>query len=284
MVMQAELAVDAHAAVGEGPVWDARERCLYWVDIHGRSIHRYDPATDSDDIGVLPQMPGAVAPRAGGGLVVACERGFGVLERFGADLRMVAEVDADDPTLRMNDGRCDPIGRFWAGTMAMDGRAGAGSLYRLDDAGRVTTVLTGVTLSNGIDWTPDGGTLVYVDSATRAVDAFDHDSGRLANRRRVVEIPPESGVPDGLTVDAEGFVWVALWGGGQVRRYGLDGRLDRVVALPVAQVTACGFGGPQLRDLYVTSAAEGADGDARAGALFRCRPGVSGQPTRLFKG
>jgi sugar lactone lactonase YvrE len=173
--------------------------------------------------------------------------------------------------------------------MAYDEAAGAGSLYRLDSAGSVSRVLAGVTISNGLAWSDDAATMYYIDSPTQRIDAFSYaaDTGEIRDRRPVVHIPAELGSPDGLTIDADGGLWVALWGGGAVHRY-LDGRLDRVIRLPVSQPTSCTFGGPDLDELYVTSAWKGLSPDLRraeplAGALLRVRPGVRGVPPSFFR-
>lgn len=288
-----ELVLDARAKVAEGPLWRSDDRTLFWVEIMGRRVHQYDPASGRDRSWEVGQPVGAAALRAAGGLVLALERGFGQLDLENGQVELIAPVETDEPGNRMNDGKCDPAGRFWAGTMAYDWqrRAGAGALYRLDPDGRVERMLGGVTLSNGLDWSPDGRQMYYVDTPTRRIDVFDFDleRGRIANRRPFVELGPEDGFPDGLTVDAEGFVWVALYQGWSVRRYAPDGSLAQTVQLPVAQVTACAFGGTDLGDLYITTASERFTADdfrrePHAGGLFRCRPGVVGRPPGRFAG
>jgi sugar lactone lactonase YvrE len=187
----------------------------------------------------------------------------------------------------MNDGGCDPDGRFYCGSMAYDKRAGAAALYRLDPDGSVRAVLDGVTISNGLEWSPDGGRAYYNDTATGRIAVFDYDRGSgLTGRRTFAEIPAEDGVPDGLAVDAEGGVWTAVNGGGQVRRHTPDGRVDAVVEVPVRQVTACTFGGGRLDELYITTSREGLppDEEPPAGSLFRARIGVPGVPAREFAG
>ncbi len=191
----------------------------------------------------------------------------------------------------MNDGKCDRSGRFWAGTTAVDEQGSTGALYRLDKNGEVATVLLDVKLSNGLGWSPDDQIFYYIDSLTQQVDAFSHDpeTGRIFDRRNVVTIPESEGTPDGLTVDAEGHIWVALWGGSAVRRYSPRGKLEAEVRFPVTQVTSCVFGGDDLADLYVTSATHGLaqlelDRQPHAGALFVVRPGVRGLPTDTFAG
>jgi sugar lactone lactonase YvrE len=286
-----ELVLDARAELGEGPVWDTRAGVLVWVDILAGHVHRYDPATGADSVTEVGQPVGAVGLRESGGLVLAVRDGFALLDEDGSAPRLLAAVEREDLETRMNDGEVDPAGRFWAGTMELDGALGRGSLYRLDPGGTVTRVLADVSISNGLGWSPDERTLYYIDSPTQRIDAYDYhrSSGAISNRRTVVEIEAGDGLPDGLTVDAEGFLWVALWGGSTIRRYAPDGRLDHVVELPVSQVTSCAFGGSDLADLYVTSAWAGLEEQQRraepvAGGVFRLRPGVCGLPVRGFAG
>jgi sugar lactone lactonase YvrE len=239
----------------------------------------------------IGQPVGAVVPTRSGDLLLALRDGFGRLDLDTGALRMVAAVESDRPDHRMNDGCCDGAGRFWAGTMAIDERPCAGSLYRLDPDGSVHTMLRGVTISNGIDWSADHRRMYYVESGTGRVDVFDFDRslGEIENRRSFVCIPPECGVPDGLTIDSEEFVWVALWGGGAVHRYAPDGSLDAIVRLPVTHPTSCAFGGKDMQDLYITSATVALSAAERsaqplAGALFCCRPGAVGRMSHLFGG
>ena len=282
-----EVVVRANAELGEGPVWDVRSGRLAWVDILGRQIHLTDPRTGATESIEVPSPVGAIAPRVAGGFVAALEDGFWVIGD--GPPRRIATVPEARPELRFNDGKSDPRGRFWAGTMAYDEAAGAGSLYRLDAAGSVSRVLAGVTISNGLAWSDDAATMYYIDSPTQRIDAFSYaaETGEIRDRRPVVHIPAELGSPDGMTIDADGGLWVALWGGGAIHRY-LDGRLDRVIRLPVSRPTSCTFGGPDLDELYVTSAWKGLSADARraeplAGALFRVRPGVRGVPPSVFR-
>ncbi|MFB6637126.1 SMP-30/gluconolactonase/LRE family protein [Streptomyces chartreusis] len=249
-----EIAVRAEAELGEGPTWDARSGRLLWIDILRARIHTYDPVSGRRTVRTTPQHVGAVKPRAGGGLVLNLRDGVGLL-------------DADDsfrwlhhepvPGRRANDAAVAPDGSLWAGTMRYDEAPGGGSLSRFTGDGSVELVLDDVAVSNGTGWSPDGGLMYYIDSPTRRIDVFDHADGRVGGRRPFVEIEAGAGFPDGLTVDADGCVWVALWDGSAVRRYTPAGELDRVVELPVPRVTACAFAGPDLTDLYITTARVG---------------------------
>jgi sugar lactone lactonase YvrE len=287
-----EVALDAHAALGEGPVWDDASGTLIWVDILGQAVHRFDPASGRDRVADVGQPVGAAALRNDGrGLVLALRDGFALLDEASGQVELVAPIEADVPTNRMNDGKCDPLGRFWAGTMAFAETPGVGALYRLDPDLQAHRMLSGVTVSNGLDWTADRRQMYYIDSPTRGIDVFDFDLrlGTLGERRRFITIPPEAGVPDGLTLDADGAIWVALHRGASVARYTPDGDLDQIIRLPTSMVTSCTFGGPDLGDLYITSMTFGMSDEERraqplAGALFRCRPGVRGLPARRFAG
>lgn len=282
-----ELVLNAGADLGECPTWDDRRRVLLWVDVHAGRIHSLDPANGKAATFEVGQPVGSLAPRESGGLVLALRDGFALLEPDGSGPVWLAEIEADDARTRLNDGNCDATGRFWAGTMEHEGREPIGSLYRLDPDGSARPVVAGVSLSNGLGWSPDRRTMYYVDSPTRCVDAFDFDlaAGALARRRTVVELEPGAGIPDGLAVDADGFIWLALWDGATIRRYSPGGRLDAVVELPTRLVTSCTFGGPDLDELYITSAARGARPDERApGGIFRVQVDVPGQPVERFAG
>jgi sugar lactone lactonase YvrE len=286
-----DLVLDAAAALGEGATWDPARARLIWIDIIPGRVHLFNPADGSDRHVDVGQPVGAAVTCSDGRLLLALRDGFARLDPDSGALDVIARVEADRPDTRMNDGGCDAAGRFWAGTMAMDARPGQGTLYRLDPDGRVHTMVTPVGISNGLDWSLDGRTMYYIDSLASRIDRFDFDpaAGSIANRREFVIIDPADGLPDGLTVDAEGGIWVALWAGGAVRRYLPDGSLDRVVRLPVTHPTTCAFGGPDLGDLYITSATcELSDEERRrqpsAGGLFRHRPGVAGRPAHAFRG
>jgi sugar lactone lactonase YvrE len=278
----ADIATDPLVHHGEGPVWVARDASLYWVDLLAGDVMQMDGQGDITRHHVA-SVAAALRPRGGGGLVVAVERGFALVEPDWT-VRPLPEAFTD-PAIRMNDGGCDPQGRFYCGTMAYDAALGAATLFRLDPDESVHVVLTDLTVSNGLAWRPDGTAAYYVDSQTQRIDVFDFDAtaGAFENRRAVVEIDPRRGSPDGLAVDAEGGLWVALWDGAAVHRYAPDGRLEEVLELPTPRVTACTFGGPDLDDLFITTSALGLDGASKlAGAVFRARPGVAGLPAHSF--
>jgi sugar lactone lactonase YvrE len=289
--VEAELALDARAELGEGPVWDERDGCLYFVDILPGRVHRFDPATRSLSTYMIDRPVGAVGLTERDGLILAVRDAFAWLDLETGDVTTVAQVDRDRPDLRMNDGSCDAAGRFWAGTMALDERTAAGTLYRLEPDGSMAAVVRSVTVSNGIDWSADNRLMYYIDSAAGGVDVFDFDvaTGQIANRRSFVRVERRLGWPDGLIVDAEDHVWVALWKGGAVHRYAPDGSLSAIVHVPVSHPTSCCFGGAELRDLYITTASVALDAAERtkqphAGGLFHCRPGVAGRSSHRFRG
>jgi sugar lactone lactonase YvrE len=285
-----EIAIDSRATLGEGPVWDEQRQLLLWLDILPGLVHRFDPATGSDDVFRVGKPVGSAGLRRSGGLVLAVEEGFALLDKDWQQVGQAA-VKHPGPRARFNEGKCDPAGRFLAGTMAYDLTPGAGSLYRLDPDLAVTKLLDGVTISNGLTWSADGTTMFYIDSPTQGVDAFDYDpeAGRLANRRRIVDIPAAAGLPDGMTIDAEGCLWVALYGGAAVHRYTPEGRLDTTLSFPVTNITCPAFGGPGLGLLYVTSARDGLDerqlaAQPHAGAVFTADVGAQGLPGLRFAG
>lgn len=291
----AEPLLPLGAELAEGPIWDDRAGVLYWVDILAGQVHRYDPDSGVDAVADAGCPVGAVGLRRSGGLVVAAVDRIGLADEWpttpGAPLSFapLGEFRADSDRVRFNEAKVDPEGRFVAGTMHWHEREALGSLYQFDADGRVVTLVEGVTVSNGLDFTDDRRTLYYVDSATGLVEAFDRDpeTGGLRGRRAVIAVPEAEGKPDGLTLDAEGMIWVALFGGSEVRRYAPDGRLLARIAVPTAQVTSCQFGGPDLGDLFITTASLGLGPEERhqqplAGGVFRCRPGVAGRPANRF--
>jgi sugar lactone lactonase YvrE len=283
-VVIAEPITDPVSCHGEGPVWSARWGGLRWVDMFAGDILALGPQGRIDRCHV-GSIAAALRPRRDGGAVIAVERGF-VIEEADGSLRPLDPLWSQS-ALRMNEGACDPDGRFYCGSMACDRQVGAGRMYRLDPDRSVRVVLKDLTLSNGLDWSPDGSRAYYIDSHTQAVDVFDYDlDGGLTGRRPFVSIDRDDGHPDGLTVDRDGGVWVAVIYGGQVRRYDPAGVLDEVVEVASRKVTACTFGGPRLDELFITTSRLNVapDEDRLAGSVFRAAVGVQGLPVREFAG
>lgn len=283
MSHEIEPVLTGQAELGEGPVWDARDGVLLWLDILRSEVHRFDPGSGVDTAETYAEPVTAVVPSAIGAPVAAIGSHVARLDHPGDTLATLPTGD------RANDGACDPAGRFLVGTLTGRQVPGACALYRVDGPGRVTAVVPGVTVSNGLDWSPAGDRMYFTDTPTRRVDVFDYDpaTGSVAGRRVFADLADAPGRPDGLTVDSLGGVWVALVRGGQIRRYDEHGRLDAVIALPASRVTSCAFGGPRLDELYVTSGRFDMSDAERAqeplgGALFRLRPGVAGIPARLW--
>jgi sugar lactone lactonase YvrE len=287
-ILDTEIAVPAQCELAEGPVWDAARGLLRWVDIRPGHVHALDPVSGARSWFEAGDPVGTVGLTRGGGLVLALVDRFALSDHDGRDLRPLGEFTVDRSAVRFNDGKPDPWGNFWAGTMAWEERGGPPcSLYRLSPDGAVTELLGDVALSNGLDWSDDRRVFYYADSNSGGVDVFgtDPDTGALSDRRRFISVT--GGLPDGLTLDAEGCLWLAVWGSGELRCYTPDGRLDTIVRLPVSQVTSAAFGGADLATLYITTARENfTPADLRdqphAGDIFACTPGVTGRPPCLF--
>jgi sugar lactone lactonase YvrE len=282
--VRVEQVTDPVAYHGEGPVWSKRWGGLRWVDMLAGDVLSLaaDGTIERRHVGTVAA---ALRPRSRGGAVIGVERGFALESADGA-ITLLDELWSDEG-VRMNEGGCDPDGRFYCGSMAYDQQPGAGALYRLDPDGSVHVVLENVTISNGLEWSPDGFRTYYNDTATYQISVFDYDTDAgLTNRRVFVDLSGEEKRPDGLTVDEQGGVWVALSNGGAVRRYTQDGVLDEVVEVPARKVTACTFGGSRLDQLFITTSREGLEpgADPLAGSLFRTVVGVRGLPVREFAG
>jgi sugar lactone lactonase YvrE len=287
-----EVAAAAGAELGERPVWDAKAGCLIWVDVNAGSLHRLTADGDVIVAG-LGVAIGAAAPRAGGGYVLATRAGFQLVSADGGADGPPVVPPGMPATVRFNDGACDPAGRFWAGTAATDDRPGTAALYRLDADGSVTEVLAGLTESNGLGWSPDAATFYYTDSGEphsriRAF-GFDQQTGTLHDERDLIRFEAGDGVADGLVVDTDGCLWIAMWDGGCVRRYSADGQLLGMYPVPVSRPTCPGFGGQDLDELYLTTAWEGLpearrDAEPLAGHLLRSRPDARGQAPTCYAG
>ena len=278
--------------LGEGARWDARRGELLWVDILAGRVHRELVDDDGELSRVhtyqLPGTVGAIAPVHGDeGWLLAAGRGFAYLTSEGS-VRPLGEVAPDNT--RMNDGACDPRGRFWAGTLADDHHAGRGALYRLDCTGRAELMLEGLTIPNGLGWSPDEKTMYLIDSGPRVIHtfAFDADHGTISDEQVLVTVAEDVGAPDGMTIDATGDLWVAIYGGGQVNRYSPNGTLRHTLSLPAKQITSCAFAGRDLDRLYVTTATEDWSDDQRraepdAGLMYRFDTGSTGLPAVPFR-
>ena len=278
--------------LGEGARWDAAGRRLLWVDIPTGRLFGAEFRDGRLVTTVTHQVSGyltALAPldTPAGGWIIAAHEGFGHLAPDGT-LTVLAEPEAGKHGLtRMNDGACDPAGRFWAGSMAYDAAPGAGSLYRYDGDGRYSRILTDVSISNGLGWSPDGTRMYYADSSTQTISVFDYDvtTAAMTNRRTLATVDPGDGVPDGLCVDRDGFLWVAIWGAGEVRRYTPDGALAAVVEVAARQPSSCALGGPEGRHLFITTARkdlpdETLAAEPHSGRVFVTEVAVPGPPAR----
>jgi L-arabinonolactonase len=289
--MQINCVCDAKAILGEGPYWDVTDQRLYWVDIKGCKIHRFDPATGHDETWPTPEVVGSLAVRAKGGLVVALRSGLYFFDLTTGQATPAVLPAGHPEHNRFNDGKVDRQGRFWAGSMDDLEKAPSGGLFRLDINLDCQQLVDRITISNSLCWSPDSRTLYYSDSTQRKVWAWDFEatSGLISNRRVFIELLPTDGVPDGATVDIEGYFWVAVWGAWEVRRYDPDGRLEQTVRMPVQQPSCPMFGGKDLDTIYVTSASKGLSEkqvleQPQAGSLFAFQPGVKGLPEMRFQG
>lgn len=288
----AEVLVAAGAVLGEGPTWDATAGRLVWLDIVGRRLHETETDGTDRHFGIDQEISIAI-PAGPDRYVVGVRDGFGrvTVDRGSgaAHLEMTHPIVADG--LRMNDGKCSRAGRLFAGTMAFDATAGAGTLYRLDPDGALSELVSDLTISNGMAWSADDRTLYFIDTPTGGVDRFDHDpsTGAITARRRLFDIDPGLGFPDGMTIDTDGNLWIAFWDGGAVRCFDPAGTLRAEVRVPCARPTSCVFGGPSFDTLYITSARNGLTdeqlaGQPEAGAVFAVRPGATGYPSPTFAG
>ncbi len=290
---EAVCLVDAHARIGESPVWCARERVLYWIDIYGPALYRYDPATGENRAWPMPEPIGCIAVREGGGLIAGMRSGFAFIDLETGAVTPLHDPEADDPGTRLNDGRCDRRGRMWAGSMVEDRGRADGALWRYDPDGACHRMLGGLIISNGLAWSPDDSTMYHCCTRTRTVHAYDFDieAGTVSNKRIffTTDDTKGEGRPDGAAVDAEGCYWSARYDGWRLVRHDPDGIEMRIVEMPVAAVTMCAFGGDDLDLLYVTSASQRlTDADLKsqpqAGGLFALDVGVKGLPEPRFAG
>lgn len=287
--LNAELLLDAKATLAEGALWHPAEKRLYWVDIEGRELHLYDPLTDVDTSWPVGERIGTVVPVVSGGALVALQSGIHFINTQTGELQKVVNpLKSDD--IRFNDGKCDPAGRFWVGTMALDSREGAAVLYCMEHDGSIRQVLDKLTVSNGLVWTADKQTMYFIDTPTQKVQAYtyDHETGAIRKQRDTIRIPEHEGKPDGMAIDEKGRLWIALYGGGGVGCFDPEsGEMLLKVNVPAPHTTSCAFGGERLDTLYITTARDGLDKDQlreypHSGGIFAVKPDTKGVPANYF--
>ena len=282
--MKAELLLDAKATLGEGPAWDSKTQTLYWLDILEKRIY-----ADTRILAQLDDLVCCIAPRKNGNLLLGTRLGFADLNPDSVQLTVLAALDSELPTNRLNDGKCDPAGRLLAGTMDMNEKDPNGALYSFDGKNS-TRLLDKVTISNGLAWSVDHKTFYYIDTPTREVKAFDYDlaTGQIANPRAAIHVPESLGWPDGMTSDTDGNLWIALWGGAQVTKWNPStGKLLEQIPVPALQTSSCVFGGKDMNELYITSARKSmSETDLKkyplSGGLFKVITNVVGMKTFEF--
>ena len=288
-VLTAELAVELDCDLGEGPYWDDAQQELYFVDITNKQVKIFSPSDSSVRTIQFDQEVSAVFLDQKSELVVAARDGVFTASQDGALKTLLAPIEADDPSIRTNDAKCDSTGRMWVGTMAFDFTPGVAALFTLDSKG-LEQVVPVLTIANGLGWSRDQKSMYFIDSPTGRVDIFDCDleSGELKNRRPLITFDAAAGIPDGLTTDEDGGIWVAFFGGGEVRRYDPSGELTHVVTLPVKQVTSCCFGGKDMTELFITTAryamnSESLAKEPLAGSLFKLSTTFKGSKSNRYE-
>ena len=288
--MKAKLVLNAKAQLGEGAIWHSDTHRLYWIDIEGRKLHYYTPASGESHTIDVEERIGTVVPAEEGRVLVALQNGIFELDIASESLTFIANPLEGMADMRLNDGKCDPAGRLWVGGMHLSVEPEAASLYRLDTDRTIERMLNNITISNGIAWSLNYQTMYYIDTPTGYVQSFDYaiSTGTIANHRVVITVPEDMGKPDGMTIDEEGMLWIAHWGGGSVGRWHPEtGELLQKVEVPAPQVTSCAFGGHHLDTLYITTAREGLSNEQltsypHSGGLFSIEPGVKGIPAYSF--
>ena len=288
--MKAELCFEIKSQLGEGAFWDHQEQRLYWVDIEGKKAHIYDPALNSNITFDTPSRIGTIVPKNKEAAVIALEDGIYMINTSNGEITLLSDVEAKMSYNRFNDGKCDPNGNLWIGSMHLDQSEPKGNLYKVDQKGLAKKMLDSVTISNGIVWTKDKGTMYYIDTPTGHIRAFDFDAenSTISNERIAVIIPESLGFGDGMTIDAEGKLWVGLWNGDVVARFDpLSGKLMEKIEVPAHNVTSCTFGGKDFDTLYITTSSLDMTEEEKikyplAGSLFMVKPGVVGVAGNFF--
>jgi len=289
--MEAQLFYKIEAELGEGPIWNHQSSTLYWVDIEGKFLHILDPSTGANISFPTPSRIGTVVPLDDGSAILALQDGVYMFQKGTGEISLLSYIDSENTQTRLNDGKCDPAGRLWVGTMHMPQDKTDGNLYMVDSLGKVTLTLDSITISNGIVWSSDASTMYYIDTPTATIRAFDFSlsSGEITNERVVVNVDERDGYPDGMAIDEENKLWVGLWNGGAIARYDpKTGELMRKISVPAHNVTACAFGGRNLDSLFITTARtdmtpEELEKYPDAGSVFVVNPGVKGVQSDFFK-
>ena len=285
-----ELVIDSKSELGEGAVWNPKTGELLWINITGKILNFYKPETRNNKEMFTGQMIGTVVPTESGVVLVALQNGIYQLNTETGTKKLIIDPEENLPNNRFNDGKCDPAGRFWAGTMSINDEKNAGALYRLDSDSSIHKMVENVSISNGIVWSLDNAKMYYIDTPTQKVLAYDYnnETGEIDNPKIAIEIPEEMGFPDGMTIDAEGNVWVALWGGSAVSCWNPEtGELLRTIEIPAKNITSCAFGDNDLGTLYITTARVATSDEELekfpyAGGVFKTRPGVKGVEAYFF--
>lgn len=285
-----ELVIDSKSELGEGAIWNYKTNELIWVNIKGEILNIFNPSINNNKEMFTGQMIGTVVPAESGNMLVALENGIYMLDTETGNKNFIVDPEKDMPDNRFNDGKCDPAGRFWAGTMSMVGKKEAGALYRFDLDSTIHKMVDNVTTSNGIVWSLEKDKMYYIDTPTRKVMAYDYNNntGEISNPEIAVKVPADLGAPDGMTIDADGNLWIALWGGSAVGCWNPEtGELLRTVKVPAKNVTSCAFGDKDLKTLYITTARQGTGEEElknypNAGGVFKIHPGVKGIKAYFF--
>jgi len=286
-----ELVIDSKSDLGEGAIWNYKTGELMWINITGKILNIYNPKTGNNKEMFTGQMIGTVVPCESDLVLVALKNGIYSLDPFTGSKKFIVDPEGDLPNNRFNDGKCDPAGRFWAGTMSIVDEKGAGTLYRLDRDSSIHKMIENVSISNGIVWSLDFKKMYYIDTPTQKVMSYDYDNetGEISSPKVAVEVSVDLGSPDGMTMDAEGNLWIALWGGSAVGCWNPEtGVLLRKIEVPAKNVTSCAFGDDDLGTLYITTARTDTNEEelkkfSNAGGLFKTKPGVKGKKAFFYK-
>jgi sugar lactone lactonase YvrE len=292
LIIKAELTLDAKATLGEGAIWNQKEKLLYWIDIEEGILHKFNPVSTEDVQFNLDKRIGAVVPSEKGGLLVALEDGIYHYNTITDSISFIVNPAENSSEIRFNDGKCDPAGRLWTGTMSLTGKNNAGALYCLNNKGDIEKKIDSVSISNGIAWSLDNKKMYYIDTPTGKVKEYDYEitTGKISFTKDAVVIPPDMGHPDGMTIDSKGNLWIALWGGSAVGCWDPEnGKLLCKINVPVLNVTSCAFGGENLETLFITTASQGIpqvelEKYPYRGGLFKADPGVKGVPAFSYIG